>query len=134
MYINFYISGGKEFKHLYYDTGLYHSFNDLIPYLKERVLSKWKTISLRYNNIGIAEYNEKYPMFTEILRSYIIQQLISDYCFMALATPSNIRNVMQIPIIQTFLEEYSQITLTSIPLEETTEYYFPVAISILIED
>ena len=134
MYINFYISGGKEFKHLYYDTGLYHSFNDLIPYLKERILSKWKTISLRYNNIGIAEYNEKYPMFTEILRAYIIQQLISDYSFMALAAPSNIRNVIQIPIIQTFLEKYSKITLTSIPLEETAEYYFSVAISILIED
>ena len=134
MYINFYISDGKEFKHLYYDTGLYHSFNDLIPYLKERILSKWKTISLRYNNIGIAEYNEKYPMFTEILRAYIIQQLISDYSFMALAAPSNIRNVIQIPIIQTFLEKYSKITLTSIPLEETAEYYFSVAISILIED
>lgn len=134
MYINFYISNSKEFKHLYYDTGLYHSFNDLIPYLEERILSKWKTISLRYNNIGIAEYNEKYPMFTEILRAYIIQQLISDYSFMALAVPSNIRNVIQIPIIQTFLEKYSKITLTSIPLEEAGKYYFPVAISILIED
>ena len=35
MYLNFYIHDSKEFELLYYDTGLYHSFNDLVPYLKE---------------------------------------------------------------------------------------------------
>ena len=133
MYLNFYIHDSKEFEHLYYDTGLYHSFNDLVPYLKERILSKWKTISSRYNNISIVEYNEKYPMFTGVLRDYIIQQIISDYCFMALTIPSNIRKIIRIPAIRNFLEEYSQITLTSIPLEEIAEYSSAV-ISILIED
>ena len=134
MYLNFYIHDSKEFELLYYDTGLYHSFNDLVPYLKERILSKWKTISSRYNNISIVEYNEKYPMFTGVLRDYIIQQLISDYRFMALTVPSNIRKIIRIPAIQNFLERDSQVTLTHISLEEIAEYYFPVAISILIED
>ena len=133
MYLNFYIHDSKEFEHLYYDTGLYHSFNDLVPYLKERILSKWKTISSRYNNISIVEYNEKYPMFTGILRDYIIQQLISDYCFMALTVPSNIRKIIRIPAIQNFLERDSQVTLTHISLEEIAEYSSAV-ISILIED
>lgn len=74
-------------------------------------------------------------MFTGVLRDYIIQQLISDYRFMALTVPSDTRKIIRISAIQNFLEEYSKITLTSIiPLEETTEYYFPVVISILIED
>ena len=133
MYLNFYIHDSKEFELLYYDTGLYHSFNDLAPYLKERILSKWKTISSRYNNISIVKYNEKYPMFTGILRDYIIQQLISDYCFMALTVPSNIRKIIRIPAIQNFLERDSQVTLTHISLEEITEHS-PAVISILIED
>ena len=133
MYLNFYIHDSKEFEHLYYDTGLYHSFNDLVPYLKERILSKQKTISSRYNNISIVEYNEKYPMFTGILRDYIIQQLISDYCFMALTVPSNIRKIIRIPAIRNFLERDSQVALTHISLEEIAEYS-PAVISILIED
>ena len=133
MYLNFYIHDSKEFELLYYDTGLYHSFNDLVPYLKERILSKWKTISSRYNNISIVEYNEKYPMFTGVLRDYIIQQLISDYRFMALTVPSNIRKIIRIPAIQNFLERDSQVTLTHISLEEIAEYS-TAGISILIED
>jgi len=134
MYLNFYIHGSQEFKHLYYDTGLYHSFNDLVPYLKERILSKWKTISLRYNNISIMEYNEKYPMLIKTFRDYIIQQLIVDYRFMALTVPSNIRTITRISAILNFLEKDSQVVLTSTSLEEITEYGFPVVISILIED